>query len=413
MERVILHSDFNNFYASVECLHRPEIRNKPVAVCGDAELRHGIVLAKNYIAKNFGIKTGDIIWQARQKCKDLVVVPANFPLYLRFSRLAHKIYEDYTDKIESFGIDECWLDVTENTKLFGSGENIANKIRERLKFELGITASIGVSWNKIFAKLASDMHKPDATTVINRANYKEKIFHLPASDLLYVGRATESKLKKLNINTIGEISSSDVNLLKERLGKWGEYLWIFANGFDLSPVSNIGDETLIKSVGNSTTTIRDLEKECDVRMIVTILAESVAARLRKHSLKGQVVSLLLTDNNLVSFRKQTTLKEPTSISGEIINTVMIMYRNSYNSKQPIRNVGVKVSNLQSAYKPCQIDMFNGERRIKLERLELAVDEIRRRFGHFKIRRCNELFDEKLTSLDIQKDHTIHPYSFFK
>lgn len=262
MERVILHCDMNNFYASVECLHNPSIRGKPVAVCGDAELRHGIVLAKNYIAKSYGIKTGDVIWEARQKCKDLVVISANFPLYLRFSQLARKIYERYTDQIESFGIDECWLDVT-GSSCFGTGEQIANEIREAIKFELGCTTSIGVSWNKIFAKLGSDMKKPDATTVISKDNYKDTIFKLPAEDLLYVGRTTNAKLKKLNINTIGDVAQADIEFLKMRLGKWGEYLWIFANGYDQSNVSLNGAESVIKSVGNSTTTIRDLENRMD------------------------------------------------------------------------------------------------------------------------------------------------------
>ena len=414
MERVILHSDFNNFYASVECLYNPSLRDKAVVVCGDVELRHGIVLAKNYVAKKLGIKTGDVIWQAQQKCTDLVVVPANFERYLRFSKLARKIYEDYTDKIESFGIDECWLDVTQSSKIFGGGELIANTLRERLKFELGITASIGVSWNKIYAKLGSDMQKPDATVVISKENYKSKIFHLPASDLLYVGRATFSKLKKFNINTIGEIANADVKFLKERLGKWGEYIWTFANGLDTTSVSSNLAESVIKSVGNSTTTVRDLKDETDVKMIVSVLSESVASRLREQGLKGQVISLYLQDKNLQSFGKQMKIKDPTFLSAEIIKQAMFIFKNFYDFSQPIRNVGVRVSDLNLANYPYQTSVFiNEKQRMKAEKMEKAVDELRRRFGHFIIRRGIEYFDKNLTMLNPKQEHIIHPLSYFK
>ncbi|MDD3397036.1 MAG: DNA polymerase IV [Clostridia bacterium] len=414
MERVILHSDFNNFYASVECLYNPSLRDKAVVVCGDVELRHGIVLAKNYVAKKLGIKTGDVIWQAQQKCTDLVVVPANFERYLRFSKLARKIYEDYTDKIESFGIDECWLDVTQSSKIFGGGELIANTLRERLKFELGITASIGVSWNKIYAKLGSDMQKPDATVVISKENYQSKIFHLPASDLLYVGRATFPKLKKFNINTIGEIANADVKFLKERLGKWGEYIWTFANGLDTTSVSSNLAESIIKSVGNSTTTVRDLKDETDVKMIVSVLSESVASRLREQGLKGQVISLYLQDKNLQSFGKQMKIKEPTFLSAEIIKQAMFIFKNFYDFTQPIRNVGVRVSDLSPANYPHQTSIFSSEKqRMKTEKMEKAVDELRRRFGHFIIRRGIEYFDKNLTMLNPKQEHIIHPLSYFK
>jgi len=219
MKRVILHSDLNNFYASVECLYRPELRDKPVAVGGDPERRHGIVLAKNYLAKATGIKTGEALWQARQKCPGLTVVPPNFPLYLRFSRLARKIYADYTDQIEPFGIDEAWLDVT-GSHILGNGVQIADEIRERMKFELGVTVSVGVSWNKIFAKLGSDLKKPDATTAITRENYTRVAWPLPAEDLLYVGRATQRKLYKHGIYTIGDIAGAEPQYLRSFLGKW-------------------------------------------------------------------------------------------------------------------------------------------------------------------------------------------------
>ena len=219
MDRVILHSDLNNFYASVECFYNPEIRDSPVAVCGSQSTRHGIVLAKNRIAKDFGVKAGDAVWEARSKCPGLVVVRPNYMQYLRFSVMVRKIYENYTNLIEAFGIDENWLDVTESTRLFGSGEKIAAELRARIQYELGITASVGVSFNKVFAKLGSDMKKPDATTVISREDYKEKIWSLPASDMLYVGPSTRRKLTDIGITTIGELACAPPRFLERHFGQ--------------------------------------------------------------------------------------------------------------------------------------------------------------------------------------------------
>ena len=414
MDRVILHSDLDCFYASVECLHNPLLRSKPVAVCGDAELRHGIVLAKNQIAKGFGVKTGDVIWEAKQKCKDLVIVEANFNQYIRFSKMARKIYERYTNQIETFGIDECWLDVTGSVGAFGSGEKIANEIREVIKFELGCTASVGVSWNKIFAKLGSDMKKPDATTVITKSNYKDKIHNLPAEDLLYVGRATKAKLQKLGIKTIGGIAKSDVEFLKRYLGKWGEYLWTFANGLDMSPVAFSDEKSVVKSIGNSTTTVRDLTCLDDILMIVTVLAESVAARLREQWLKGQVVSISLTDSKMVGWAKQKKIVEPTFNSAYIIDVAMNLCKKNYSFQNPIRNIGVKVSDLSSADAPHQVNLFlDEEKRKRAESLEYTLDSVRRRFGHNAIRRATLHLDPTLTNLNPKQEHTIHPYSYFK
>ncbi|HEY8419618.1 MAG TPA: DNA polymerase IV [Clostridia bacterium] len=410
MDRVILHSDLNNFYASIECLYNPQLRNKPVAVCGDPELRHGIVLAKNYIAKLYGVKTGDVIWEARQKCPDIIIVKANFPLYLKFSQKAREIYERYTDQIESFGIDECWLDVTGSQKLMGSGPKIAQEISQSIKDELGVTVSIGVSWNKIYAKLGSDMKKPDAITVITRDNYKQKIFPLSADNLLYVGRATKAKLAKLNINTIGDIANADVNILKNHLGKWGEYLWVFANGLDDSPV--MPNSSTVKSVGNSTTTVRDLSSIEDIKMVVTVLAESVARRLREQNLKGQCVHLGLQNVDMVYWSKQMTIKEPTFLSGDIIKAAMRLFEN-YPFDKPVRNVSISVSSLRGADYAQQLDFFGTKERLqKAEKLEKAIDEIRRRFGYFSISRATVAQDKTLTDLNPKEENIIHPYSYF-
>ena len=287
MERCILHCDMNNFYASVECLYRPEIRNKPVAVTGDVESRHGIVLAKNMIAKKMGVTTGEAIWQAKNKAPNLVCVPPDYSKYLRFSRLARNILYNYTDRVEAFGLDENWADITGSLGLFSSAYDIAEEIRQRVKDELGVTVSIGLSWNKIFAKLGSDYQKPDAITVITKDNYQDIVWPLPVSDLLYVGRATTRKLLSRGIVTIGDLANSDPLLLQMFLGKWGLTLSSFAKGLDESPVRHIDERAVIKSIGNSITAPRDLTNDLDARLLFICLAESVAARLRENMLKSR------------------------------------------------------------------------------------------------------------------------------
>lgn len=282
--RVVLHSDLNSFYASVECLHRPEIRDKPVAVAGSTELRHGIILTRNQIAKQLSVKTGEAIWQAKEKCPELVTVPPNFPLYLRYSKLAREIYADYTDRVEPFGIDECWLDLTGNVGLRDNGALAAQEISQRIKDELGVTVSIGVSFDKIFAKLGSDFKKPDAVTVFDRENFRERAWKLPAENLLYVGPATRRKLYVRNILTIGALATTNPIYLRSIVGKMGDVLHTFANGLDASPVARIGEAAAIKNVGNSCTAPRDLVCDEDVKLLIFVLAESVAARLREQGL---------------------------------------------------------------------------------------------------------------------------------
>ena len=250
MLRNVLHCDMNNFYASVECMLDPALREYPVAVCGSVEERHGIVLAKNYKAKAFNVQTGDAVWQAKQKCKDLVIVPPHFEEYIKYSKLARSVYERYTDQVEPYGMDECWLDISGTSGIFGSPEKVANEIRETIKFELGLTISVGVSFNKIFAKLGSDMKKPDAVTVIEKDTFKDKIWGLPASDLLGVGRATRKVLDRYAIRTIGDLANTDPDLLKRWLGKNGVALWQFANGLDCSAVAKTDFVSPVKSVGH-------------------------------------------------------------------------------------------------------------------------------------------------------------------
>lgn len=410
MERIILHSDLNNFYASAECVRYPHLSGKPVAVCGDPNLRHGIVLAKNEAAKKYGVKTGDVIWEAMQKCASLEIVPADFSLYKEYSRRVRNIYLRYTDLVESFGIDECWLDVTASVGVLGGGKVIADSIRDSIKRELSITASVGVSWNKIFAKLASDLKKPDATTVISRENYKKLVFPLPVENLLYVGRATKAKLKKLGIYTIGDIAGCDLTFLKNRLDKWGEHLWIYANGLDNSAVSHIKQHVPAKSVSNSTTTSKDLYTPEEVIMVITVLAESVASRLKEQQAKGQVISVSFQNSDMQTFRKQSKIAQPTNLSRDIIDTAVYLFNNFYNLDKPVRNVSVCVSDLCGADTPLQMD-FLGKfcDSVKHEKLEYAVDGIRRRFGNFSIRRAREYSDIEITDFNPKGDDALNPW----
>lgn len=412
MSRTILHIDLNNFYASVECLYRPELREKPVAVGGDVEARHGIILAKNYHAKQFAVQTGEAIWQAKQKCPGLVVVPPDFKKYMRFSRLAQKIYSDYTDCIEPFGVDEAWLDVTGSTRLFGPGEKIAETIRRRFREELGLTGSVGVSFNKIFAKLGSDYKKPDATTVIPKDRFKEIVWPMPVGELLYVGRSTRRKLENRAIFTIGDLANRNVRDLKLLLGVWGETLWSFANGLDSSPVRRSGEESMIKSIGNSTTTARDLRTNEDIKLMIYVLSESVAARLRRHNLKCTTVSISIRGADFLSFERQGQLSSPSFLSTAIAERALDLFVRNYNWLQPIRSIGVRGSNLVTADAHLQLDLFD-KGIIAREDVEKVVDWIRKRFGPYSIQRCTMLSDQELTGINPKDDHVIHPISYFR
>lgn len=412
MNRTILHVDLNNFYASVECLYRPELRNKPVIVCGDVQARHGIVLAKNYHAKALGVKTGEAIWQAKQKCPGLITVQADFKKYLRFSRMARAIYADYADRIEPFGIDEAWLDVSGTGEIFGTGSDIANQIRQRMQDELGLTGSVGVSWNKIFAKLGSDMKKPNATTIITEENFRELVWPLPIGELLYVGRSTRRKFENRAIYTIGDLAKRDSSDLRLLLGVWGETLWHFANGLDSAPVRQTGEESLIKSIGNSTTTPRDLMNNQDVKLIIYVLAESVSARLRKHGLKCRTISISIRSNDLISFERQGKLSRATFLSGDIAKKAMELFIANYSWHNPIRSFGVRGTDLVTADSNTQLDLFDNSQ-LDGEALAITVDNLRKRFGHYSIQRCSMLLDSPLTGFNPKEDHVIHPVSYFK
>ena len=413
MDRVIIHSDANCFYASVEMLYHPELAGKPIAVGGDPEARHGIVLTANYIAKKHGVKTGMALWQARQACPDIIFVPARMDLYLKFSSMLREIYSEYTDKIEPYGCDEAWLDISDSISLKGDGRKIADEISAKVKKELGITVSEGISWNKIYAKLGSDYKKPDAITEFNRENYKDMIWKLPAADLLYVGRSTNRTLAKYGIHTIGDLANADPHFLQNQLGKMGLVIHACANGWDESPVAAEGYAAPIKSIGNSTTTPRDLENDLDVQIIFMALAESVSARLRKHGFKCNTVAISIRDNGLYHFTRQMHLREPTDITDEIMKAAMELFRYHYDWSHPIRSLGVRGADLVTADIPVQMSLFmNEERRAKQEMMDKAVDEIRRRFGYFSIQRAFMYQDKILSKLDAQGSHTVHPVGYF-
>lgn len=413
MNKVILHCDMNNFYASVECLYNPAIRGKPVAVVGDPEARHGIVLAKNYEAKKYGVKTGDTLWQAQQKCPNIVFVPPHYDRYMRFSQAAREIYGEYTDQVEPYGLDECWLDVTGSTHLYGDGKQIADELRRRIKFELGVTASVGVSYNKIFAKLGSDMKKPDATTVIDSERFKEVVWPLPVNDLLYVGRATHNKLRRYGIHTIGDLAQAEQQFLQRLLGRNGVMLWLFANGLDTSPVSNIGAKSLIKTIGNSTTAPRDLVTDEDIKITLYVLCESVSARMREYDFVCRTVQIGVRDNELFSYERQGQLSYPNRTAKALFEKSFELYKRNHLSGKPVRSLSVRACNL-SLRENEQLSLLPEIAAIqKQEELERSVDAIRSRFGHFSIQRGIQLSDKLLSDFNPKDDHIIHPESFFK
>lgn len=404
--KTILHVDLNNFYASVECMYDPSIRGLPVAVCGDIELRHGIVLAKNYIAKAAGVKTGYTIADAKRACPGLVCVLPHMDRYMRFSAMAKGIYSDYTDKIESFGIDECWLDMGGTDK----GVQTADEIRKRIRKELGVTASVGVSYNKIFAKMGSDYKKPDATTEITEENYKDLLWRLPLSDMMFVGRATEKKLRLYGMETIGDLASADPRLLERLLGKNGLLLHRFANGRDNSEVSALNEEPEIKSIGNSTTSPRDIITDDDVRVTFMALCESVAARLRRHKMKCYTVAIDERNTELFTFTRQKHLVSPVCTADEIFAAAMELHRFNRRPGEKLRSLGVRASSL-CREEGLQLTFYDDEKKQKKEAAERAADEINSRFGRKSVVHGTTMIDRELSSFLPSDDRTVSPDRF--
>ncbi len=382
MERTILHCDCNNFFASVEELLDPSLKEIPMAVGGDEKSRRGIILAKNEKAKKYGIKTAETIWQAKKKCPSLKVVPPHFKEYSEISKKINKIYESYTDLVEPFSIDESYLDVTGSQKLFGTGKEIADTLRKRIKDEIGITISVGVSFNKVFAKLGSDYKKPDATTVITKENYKEILFPLSADNLMFVGHASFEALKKLGIHTIGDIAACPKEVLAERLGKSGTMLYIYANGLDREPVKSIYEKHESKSIGNSMTFSRNITSKEDILTAVSAISQMVSRRMRHEGVKGSTIQIGIKYSDFKYVSRQKTLINPTNISKEIEDNAFELICENMAKNKPIRLLSIQLSSLTSEEtSPHQISLFAEEKTYeKQEKLDEALDKIRLKFG---------------------------------
>ena len=380
-QRAILHSDQNCFYASVEMMLDPTLRGKPVVVCGATEERHGIVLAKSEEAKKCGVKTEMVNWEAKQLCPDMVSVPPHYDEYLKYSKLARNIYQRYTDLIEPFGMDECWLDVTHSRWNAGDGMTIAEKIRRSMKEELGLTVSVGVSYNKVFAKLGSDMKKPDAITEITPENYREKVWPLPASDIIYCGRATTAKLAKYGIHTIGDIANTEPEFFQRLMGVNGLALWRYASGTDTSRVMHKDYESPIKSIGHGITCVADLLNREEVWKVILELSQDIGHRLRVHGLTARGVELWVRGNDLMGAQYRGYLPFMTQLPSEIASGAYELFCERYTWTTKVRSVTVRATNLVPQETPDQLSLFMDTQRIeRRERLQDAVEAVRERYG---------------------------------
>lgn len=395
--RTILHSDMNCYYASVEMMQTPSLRGKPVAVCGTIEDRHGIVLAKSYEAKRLGVKTGMPSWEARALCPQLQIVRPHYDLYFKYSRYARRIYQQYSDEVEPFGLDECWIDVT-HSRICGDGSSIAERIRKEVREKLGLTVSVGVSWNKIFAKLGSDLKKPDAVTVITPQNFREKVWPLPVSDLLYVGPATTRKLRGYGIHTIGDLAVRPDIFMRRILGKNGVMIRHFAAGRDCAPVRPANARVPVYSVGKGITCTADLHGREEVSRVIIALAQDVGMRLRKLHAFASGIQLQLRTSSLSFWQCQCRLETPVYSSPFIADAIIRQLLSRYDWQLPVRAVSIRADNLLPDYVPRPINLFRPEEAAKgdkIEKLDHAVDEIRRRFGKDAIKPACLLNDLKM------------------
>lgn len=387
-DRVILHCDLNNFYATVEQTLDPVLKGKPIAVAGDPEKRHGIILAKSNEAKKYGIKTAEAIWEAKQKCPDLILVPPHYKVYCEYSKKVRAIYTDFTSEVESFGLDECWLDVTGSRRLFGTGEEIADRIRNRVKEETGLTVSVGVSFTKVFAKLGSDYKKPDAVTVFDRENYRDIVWKLPVEEMLYIGRKTAVKLKQVNIRTIGDLAKADRNFLIKLFGKVGETMHKNACGEETEEVKSYLTHRIPDSVGTGTTPPEDVKNLWDASAVIYALAEMIAFRLRQYERVGEGISLHVRDVHLKSFSRQAKMRATDSaeeIAREAIDLLTKHY--DFDTEPPLRTVTIGVHALREAGEYVQTDFFESPLDAeKKARIGMKIDKLRDKYGFNVIRR---------------------------
>mgnify|MGYP005766555007 CR=1 FL=1 len=391
MDRTILHCDCNGFYASVECYFHPELKKVPMAVCGDPESRHGIILAKNELAKGYGVITAETVWQAKRKCPSLVLVPPRRKDYVAFSRRINAIYQEYTDLVEPFGIDESWLDVTASRRLFGDGKTIADTLRRRIREEVGVTISVGVSFNKVFAKLGSDYQKPDATTIIDRENFRQIVWPLPVEALLFVGKSVQKTLTAIGVRTIGDLAREDPSFLQSKLGKAGGMLSRYARGEDDAPVASIYEKREAKSVGNGQTFAHSLVVPEEIRREVHALAEEVARRLRKQGLWCETVQLQIRDDAFHTISRQKSLHSPSRTARELTDVALALLHQHWPAGKPIRMLTIQASGLRRDG-ACQMSLFSAEQeqREKWDKMETAMDAIRCRFGSEAITTADRL-----------------------
>ena len=382
-ERYILHCDCNSFFASVELLPHPELWNKPVAVGGDSQSRHGIVLAKNEVAKKYGIKTAETLWQARKKCPDLIVLPPHHDLYTKYSKIINEIYTKYTDLVEPFGIDESWLDVTNTYMLFAdSPQQLADQLRDRIRYETGLTISVGVSFNKIFAKLGSDYKKPDATTVITPENFKEIVWPLSVQEMIYVGKSTASTLKEMGITTIGQLAQTSQQTLERRFGKHGTELYRYANGLEDSPVASYYREREVKSVGSGNTFSHNLNTMDEIKPALLRLSEDVGTRLRRHGMYANGVQITIRYPDFTTFTRQCKIP-CTDITSEIYARALKLFIDNRDPTITVRALTVTAIDLEKEKRAAQLSLFEpqvDEKHEKNEKLQAAIDQIRGKFG---------------------------------
>jgi DNA polymerase-4 len=413
-DRVIFHIDINHCYAQIEEMKYPHLRDVPMAVGGHEEKRHGIILAKNDLAKAAHVLTGESLREARQKCPELLIIPPAYDDYIYYTGLVKDIYRQYADHVESFGLDEAWIDYTDSQKLYGDPVDTAYRIQERVLKEIGLTVSVGISWNKAFAKLGSDMKKPSGMTVITRENYRELVWPLPVGDLLYVGPATLRKLQARGVMTIGDLAGYPRGILHHDLGIAGDMIQMFARGEDPSPVEAAGAEAPIKSVGNSMTLVHDVHTFEEVKPVFWMLCEAVASRARDAGMEGNTVFVSMRTDKLAWAGRQMKLERPTAVSDEIMAAVELLVHMMWHEKVPIRAVGVTLAGLQEASSFRQLSLFEDNSRYETaRRCDLAMDEIRSRYGFDSVKRMCTIVDRKLTDFNVKADHTVHPVGYFQ
>ena len=413
-DKVIFHIDINHCYAQIEEMKQPHLRDVPMAVGGHEEKRHGIILAKNDLAKAAHVMTGESLREAKEKCPDLLIIPPSYDDYIYYTGLVKDIYRQYSDHVEPFGLDEAWIDYTDSRKLYGEPVKTARLIQDRVEKEIGLTVSVGVSWNKAFAKLGSDMKKPRGMTVITRDNYQKLVWPLPAQDLLYVGPATIRKLHARGIMTIGDLAQYPAGVLHHDLGIAGDMIQLFARGEDPSPVAENGASAPIKSVGNSMTLVHDVKSFEEVKPVFWMLCEAVASRARDAGMEGSTVYVSLRSTDLAWAGRQMKLERPTDVSDEIMTAVELLVHMMWHETVPLRAAGVALGSLKEASSFRQLSLFEDAERFEAaRRCDLAMDEIRNTYGFDSVRRLCTLNDEKLTDFNVKADHTVHPIGCFQ